>query len=123
MKALKKLKKEGEYEKLNERTSKYAREIETLFKRRGIGCHVNTAGSHYKVHFTEEEPTFDVVCRLDKRFLYLFNVALMTKGVLLASPSSGSGFVSFATTDEDLANILEAMEATLNRFGFAGIIE
>jgi len=123
IKALKKLKTEGEYEKLNERTSKYAREIEAIFKRRGIGCHVNTVGSHYKVHFTDEEPTFDVVCRIDKRFLYLFTVALMTEGVLLASPGSGAAFLSFATTDEDVSKILEAIEATLKEFSFAEIID
>lgn len=123
MKALKRLKKGGEYKKLNERSSKYFRQIEGIFERRGIPCHVNSAGSHSKVHFTDEEPTYDVVCRIDKRLFYLFNVALMTNGVLLASPSSGSNFVSFATTDEDLANILGAIEATLNEFDFAEILE
>lgn len=123
MKVFKKLNEKGEYQKLNERTNRYARAIEDTFRRRGIACYVNTAGSYYKIHFTDEEPTFDIVCGIDKRIIYLFTVALMTEGVLLCGPGSGSAFLSFAHTDEDVAKIIDAMNATLDKFKFEEILE
>lgn len=122
IKVLKRLKEQGEYEKLNERTSKCAREIEAIFRRKGMGCYVNTIGSYFKLHFTDVEPTFDVVCSIDKRKIYLFTLALMSEGVLLCPPSSGSSFLSFAHTDEDVARILDAVNSTLGKFRFDEIL-
>ncbi len=118
MKIFEKLNKRGEYEKLNSRTEKYAREIEESFRKRGIGCYVNTAGSYYKIHLTDVKPTFDIVCGIDKRVNYLFTVALMTEGVLLCGPGSGSSFLSFAHIDEDVVKILDAMNSTLDKFNW-----
>lgn len=122
MNILKKLKGNGEYQKLNNRTISFSREIEDLFRRRGIGCYVNNIGSCLKIHFSDVEPTFDVVCNIDKRIFYLFTVALMTEGVLLGAPSLGGIFLSFSHTDEDLLRIIDAMNSTLDRFKFEEVI-
>jgi glutamate-1-semialdehyde 2,1-aminomutase len=119
---LKRLKEKGEYENLNRRTSRFATDVEDLFRRRGIGCYVNTAGSYYKIHFTDVEPTFDVVCGIDKRMIYLFTVALMAERVMLCSPGSGSAFLSFAHTEKDISKILEAINTTLDKYKFEEIL-
>jgi len=122
MKILRELSAKGEYGRLNSRTRGLASGIEEVCRKRGMGCHVNAAGSFFRIHFTDEEPTFDAVCGIDKRKIYLFAVALMTEGVLLCSPSSGSSFLCFAHTDDDVARILNAIDATLDKFDFAGVL-
>jgi glutamate-1-semialdehyde 2,1-aminomutase len=122
IKVLKRLSAEGEYGRLNARTSRLASAIRDIFRHRGIPCQVNIVGSFFRIHFTDEDPTFDTVCRIDKRLIYLFAVALMAEGVLLCAPSSGSSFLSFAHTDEDVAKILEAVNVTLDKFDFAEVL-
>jgi len=121
MKALKKKREEGEYDKLNQRMARYAAGIEDAFRTNGIGCHVNYVGSYYKIHLTDEEATYDVICKADQRLRYLFTVALMNENLLICMPASGSCFINFAFTDEDIDKMLTAFNTTLDKYNWTDV--
>lgn len=122
LKILESLNKKGEYKKLNSLTERFSRKIESLFRKRGFGCYVNNIGSCLKIHFTDKEPTYDLVCTLDKRISYLFAIALMTEGVLLGAPGLGGIFLSFAHNDDDVDRIITAINNVLGKYKFEGLL-
>ena len=122
MKIYKKLREKGGYHKLHQMGNKLKSAIETAFRQRGIPCHVNNLGPSLKIFLTDSEPSFDIYCNLDTRPLYLFFLSVITEGVLLSAPSSGSIFVSFAHTDEDMQRIVDAVNSSLDKTKFEEVI-
>ena len=96
--------------------------IETAFRERGIGCHVNSQGPALKVFLTDLEPSFDTYCNLDKATIYLFFLSLINEGVILASPPSGQTFLSFAHTEEDIQRILNAVNSSLDKYNWKEVL-
>jgi len=127
LKVLKEKKKQGEYDKLNQRMDKFARDIEKAFRDRRIGCYVHTAGSYFKIHLTDKptdpDPTYEAVGHLDQKLRYLFVVALMNEGVFMCLPGSGSAFINFAFTDEDMDKMLAAYNTTLDKYNWTEVYE
>jgi len=121
MKVYKKLNEKGEYQRLFQLTEKLKAGIEMAFKQREIPLHVNMLGPSLKLFFTDLEPSFDVYCSLDKSILQLFFVSLINEGVVLSWPSSGSVFLSFAHTDEDIERVISAVNCSLDKNAFGEI--
>ena len=57
--------------------------------------------------------------QLDRRPIDLFHLALITEGVLTI-PGSNDFFLSFAHSDGDIVEIVEAARNVLDRFDFTG---
>jgi len=122
IKVYRKLSEKGEYKKLHERAAKLSKAIETAFKERGIGCHVNYFGPSLKIYITDLEPSFETYCNLDRTILYLFFVSLINHGIILSWPSAGSIFLSFQHTDKDIEKTIEAVRESLNRNKFEEVL-
>jgi glutamate-1-semialdehyde 2,1-aminomutase len=118
----KKLNDMGEYRKLHERTTRLAKGIETSFKKRGIGCHVNHLGPSLKLFITDLEPSFEAYCKLDQTVRFLFFLSLINQGILLSWPSSGSIFLSFIHMDEDLEKIIDAVDISFKKYRFEEVM-
>lgn len=108
----------GQYEALHQMGNTLKSDIETAFRKRGIPCHVNNLGPSLKIFLTDLEPSFEAYCHLDQRLRYLFFLSVITEGVLLSAPNSGSIFLSFAHTKEDLQNIIKAVNSSLDKNKF-----
>jgi len=118
MKVYKKLNEMGEYQRLHQMGNSLKSAIETAFKERGMGCHVNNLGPSLRIFLTDLAPSFDTYCDLDQSLLYLFFIGLINEGVLLSWPSAGNIFLSFVHTEEDLQEIINAVNSCLNKNNF-----
>jgi len=122
IKAFKRLKKEGAYQKIFQLGSKLKSGIEGAFKERGLPCHVNNLGPTSHVYLTNLEPDYDAYCNLDKRALYLFHLSLITEGVFFTIPHNGLSILSFAHTEEDVQKIIDAVGFSLDKNNFAEVL-
>ena len=122
MKVYKKMNERGEYQRLHQLGARLKSGIETTFRERGIGCHVNSQGPALKMFLTDLEPSFDTYCNLDKAALYLFFLSLINEGVVLASPSSGQTFLSFVHTEEDIRRIINAIGSSLDKYNWKEVL-
>lgn len=122
MKVYKKLSEMGEYERLHQMGNRLKSAIESAFRKRDIPCNVNNLGPSLKIFLTDLEPSFDNYCNLDKRLLYLFFLSMLIDGVLLSAPNSGSIFLSFAHTEEDLERIIRGVNSVLDKNNFKDVL-
>ncbi|MBI2831898.1 MAG: aspartate aminotransferase family protein [Chloroflexi bacterium] len=119
LKVYKQLKKTGEYQKLFQLTEKLKAGIEEAFKQRGVPCHVNQLGPSIKIFITDLEPaTFETYWKLDKTAISLFYLSMIPEGVWLANPSMRSVFLSFAHTEQDVEQIVAAVNTVLDKYRF-----
>ena len=117
MSVYKKLSKDGEYQKLNQRCEKLKAEIEDSFNKRGIGCHINSLGPIIRIFLTDLEPSFERYCNLDKKMLSLFLLSLIAEGGCFTN-LSGTMYLSFAHTEEDLQKIVSVTDLVLDKHNF-----
>lgn len=122
MKVYKKLNEKNEYKRLRQWGHRLSKTIEGAFKERGLPCHVNNLGPSLKIWLTDLEPNFEKYCNLDRHVVYLFLLSLMPDGVFLSVPSSGSIFLSFAHTEEDMQRIISAVNSSLDEYKFEDVL-
>jgi len=122
MKLYKQMKEKGEYERFHHKGERLQLAIEAAFKERGMRCHVNRLGPSLKIFLTDLEPSFEAYCKLDKTNLFLFLLSLVNEGVILSWPSSGSVFLSFAHTDEDIQTIIKAVNTSLDKYNWKEVL-
>ena len=53
---------------------------------------------------------------LDKRIPYLFFQSMITEGVILSAPKSGTTYMSFAHTEEDIDKIIDTVDHVSDEF-------
>lgn len=117
MSVYKRLKKDGEYQKLHQRCERLKLEIEAVFEERGIGCHINNLGPIFKMFLTNLEPSFDRYCNIDKKMLSLFLMSLITEGGCFTN-LSGIMYFSFVHTEDDLQKIVSVANFILDKYDF-----
>jgi len=117
MSVYKKLSKDGEYQKLHQRCERLKSGIEASFNKRGMGCHINSLGSIIRIFLTDLEPSFDKYYSLDKKMLSLFLLGLITEGGCFTN-LSGTMYLSFAHTEEDLEKIVNVTDLVLDKYNF-----
>jgi glutamate-1-semialdehyde 2,1-aminomutase len=83
-----------------------------LFTRLKVHAQVVGVGSLFNIHFTEE-PVVDyrAVARGDRKLLALLALAMMNRGICIAS--RGMGCISSAMTEAEVSTFLEALEGAL----------
>jgi glutamate-1-semialdehyde 2,1-aminomutase len=83
-----------------------------LFRRLGVKAQMVGVGSLFNIHFTEEPITdYRCVARSDREAVSTLALAMMNRGILIAS--RGMGCISSVMTDADLDAFLTALEASL----------
>lgn len=121
MKAYKKLKEKGEYQKLFQLAEKLKTGIEMAFKQRGVPLHINMLGPSFKLYFTNLDPNFDVYCNLDMTILSLFFLSLINEGVYL-NPAARLLYLSFVHTEGDVDQVVVAINSSLERNKFEEVL-
>jgi len=117
MNVYKKLKRDGEYQKLHQRCEKLKSDIEASFQKRGIGCHINSLGPIIRLFLTDLKPSFEEYCKIDKKMLSLFLLSQIAEGGCFTN-LSGTLYFSFAHTEEDLRRIVSVTDSVLDKYNF-----
>ncbi len=111
---------QGAYVELAKRAHTLGEGLESAFKERGVPCRFNQLGPMVRLFLTDGPFDYAHVSQLPSAPINLFHLALITEGVLTL-PGSNDFFLSFAHTDEDIAEIVEATRRVLARFDFASM--
>ena len=115
------LEQDGAYQRLNERATAFARNIEQAFANHGVSCYVNQLGAALQLIVTEEAPTFETFFDIDRSALTVFFHALINAGVFLTVPTSDHVYLSFAHEDDDVMQIRQTIDGVFERYGLAEI--
>ncbi len=98
-----------DYAALEQRTARFAGELESILKSKGVPIRVHTLGAMFCPFFTDEAVTnFEAVTRADTKIFADFYKQMRAKGVYLAPAPFETGMTSFAHTDRDFAATLDA---------------
>ena len=97
------------YAALEKMTEALCNGYRDLFARKGIPVRINRVGSMFTLFFTGEEVTdFASASRSDTERFGRFFQGMLKEGISLAPAQFEAGFVSFAHTDEDISQTLDA---------------
>jgi glutamate-1-semialdehyde 2,1-aminomutase len=116
------LEQQGSYQTLGARAQRLADGIRTLFRSRGVPCHVNQLGSMLQLCLSEVTPSFEAFSRVPSAPLALFYLALINEGILLSLPTSNHIYLSFAHSDGDIDEVLMKVATVLDRFDFGAVV-
>ncbi len=111
----------GAYRALAGLAARLGAGLRDAFAAHGIACHFNQLGPMLRLFLTDGPADYEHCSRLDTRPLNLFHLALLTEGVLTI-PGSNDFFLSFAHTESDVAEIVDAASRVLQRFDFAAAV-
>jgi len=112
----------GEYGALAARAERLTAGLSHAFRSHGVPCHINQLGPMLQLCLSEETPSFETFSRVPTVTLALFYLALINEGALLSLPTSNHVYLSFAHTDEDICQVLEAAVRVLDTFNFRAIV-
>lgn len=113
------LDKQGEYEKLAQKSSLLEQRLQGAFKGHSIPLHVNRLGSMMQLFVSDEQAEFSRYAQLPTDLVELFYLALITRGVMLSLPTSNHIYMSFAHSSKDFSDVASAAEDVLSAFPFA----
>jgi glutamate-1-semialdehyde 2,1-aminomutase len=116
------LEQQGSYQTLGARAQRLAEGIRTLFRGRGVPCHVNQLGSMLQLCLSDVAPSFEAFSRVPSAPLALFYVALINEGILLSLPTSNHIYLSFAHSDRDIGEVLGKVATVLDRYDFGAVV-
>jgi glutamate-1-semialdehyde 2,1-aminomutase len=104
----------GSFSALDDRTNQICREMEYLFKAKGIAVCVNRVYSMFTIFF-QEGPVYDLVTaqNSDTALFASFFHGMLKNGVWLAPSQFEAVFASFAHSNADIAFTLDACATTL----------
>ena len=122
IKEYQKLNANGEYKQLSQKAEKLKEKISKAFNENNIPCHINLFGPSLKIFFTDLIPSFENYSQLDPKPRTLFYLALMNEEVILAWPSAGTTFLSFAHKEQDLQKIIDSIYKFLHKYDFSSVI-
>ena len=121
MQAYRRLGDEGAYELLDHRAARLARGIEAAFEAAGIGCRANQLGPIVRLFLTDgDSREQDHVTARSPRAINAFHLALLTEGVLTL-PGSNDFFLSFAHTDDDIDQVIDAAHRVLATYDIGAV--
>ena len=99
----------ADYARLATRTENFAKELETILRKKNVPVHVPTIASMFSVFFTKEPVTdFDGAKSADQKLFTRFYHGMRDQGIYLAPSSYETGMLSFAHTESDLEKTLDA---------------
>jgi glutamate-1-semialdehyde 2,1-aminomutase len=102
------------YADLDQMTEKLCAGFAELFREKGIPARINRAGSLFTLFFTADEVVdFETASQSDTALFARFFQGMLAAGINLAPAQFEAGFVSFAHTEEDIAQTLTACAAAL----------
>ena len=102
----------SDYAALEQRTARFAGELENILRGKGVPIRVHTLGAMFCPFFTNETVTdFEAVKRTDANIFTSFYKQMREKGIYLAPAPFETGMTSFAHTDQDFAATLDAARA------------
>jgi glutamate-1-semialdehyde 2,1-aminomutase len=104
----------GSFSTLDDRTNQICREMEYLFKAKGIAVCVNRVYSMFTIFF-QEGPVYDLASaqKSDMALFARFFHGMLKNGVWMAPSQLESAFLSFAHSDTDIDFTLNACSKTL----------
>jgi glutamate-1-semialdehyde 2,1-aminomutase len=120
--AYRQLDRDGGYEALFARSRALADGLRAAFARHRVPGHVNQLGPMLQLFLTEAPATFEACAGIPTWPVALFYLALINEGILLSLPTSNHIYVSFAHTDDDIAEILAKADAILDRYDFGALV-
>ena len=99
---------------LSNKTNQLCREMENLFKAKGIAVCINRVYSMFTIFF-QEGPVYDLITaqKSDMELFARFFHGMLNNGVWLAPSQLESAFMSFAHSDNDIDFTLNACSQTL----------
>ncbi len=104
--------KTSDYAALEQRTARFAGELENILRGKGVPIRVHTLGAMFCPFFTNETVAdFEAVKRTDGNIFTNFYKQMREKGIYLAPAPFETGMTSFAHTDQDFAATLDAARA------------
>jgi glutamate-1-semialdehyde 2,1-aminomutase len=107
----------GGYERLFADTRRLADGLERVFGEQGIPCRVHRLGPMLQIVLGDPVGDFAALSDLDQRPLHLFNLAMVSAGVLIF-PTSGHLYLSFAHGAREIDLVLERAQGVLERHPF-----
>jgi glutamate-1-semialdehyde 2,1-aminomutase len=106
--------KEKSYPELDRMTERLCTGFAELFLEKGIPARINRVGSLFTLFFTADEVVdFETASRSDTALFARFFQGMLAAGINLAPAQFEAGFVSFAHTDDDIAQTLSSCEEVL----------
>ena len=104
----------GSFSALSNRTNQLCREIENLFKTKGIAVCINCVHSMFTIFF-QEGPVYDLVTaqKSDTALFASFFHGMLKNGIWLTPSQFEAVFTSFAHNDNDIDFTLNACSKTL----------
>jgi len=102
--------------RLDKNAGRLCREMETLFRRRGIPVFINRVFSMFTIFF-QEGPVYDfkTAQQSDTRMFARFFHGMLKHGIWLAPSQYEAAFLSFAHDDNDLEKTMDACAKTLRK--------
>ena len=112
---------QGEYRKLHTRSVGLRDGIQKAFDDRNIKISVNVFGPLLRMYTYEARKDFTEFAVSDRSVLSLFFLAMMRFGVLLTVPTSGGIYLSFAHDDQDVGQVINAVNLCLDEYNFENV--
>jgi glutamate-1-semialdehyde 2,1-aminomutase len=104
-----KLLREADYPALESRVSQFAQQLEAILLAKGVDAQVPHYASMFSVFFTNKSVrNFEDVTKCDTRQFTRFYKGMRKQGVYLAPSAFETAMVSFAHTEADFEQALEA---------------
>jgi glutamate-1-semialdehyde 2,1-aminomutase len=98
-----------DYRALERKTRTLCNAMMTLFRKKGIPVYISRCGSMFTVFFTDGDVTdYASASRCDTKLFARYFNAMLRRGVSLPPSQFETAFVSFAHTDADLEQTLDA---------------
>ncbi|MDL2210162.1 glutamate-1-semialdehyde 2,1-aminomutase [Desulfovibrio sp. OttesenSCG-928-O18] len=105
---------QSDYAALEQRVEHFCAAMQALFTKRGIPAVINRLASMFTIFFTASPVTDFATAKTGDTARYAkFYQAMRKNGIALAPSAFEAAMVSFAHSDEDLAQTLKAVEAAI----------
>lgn len=106
--------KEKSYPELERMTERLCNGFAELFQKKGIPARINRVGSLFTLFFTADEVVdFESASKSDTALFARFFQGMLAAGINLAPAQFEAGFLSFAHTEEDIAQTLSSCAKVL----------
>ena len=125
MKEYKRLDREGQYPVLFARALRFKDAVVRAFTSRGIPMRVNIIGPSMKMYATDmADFTYENVRdHYDHTLTDLFIVGMINKGIYLTNPALRTIYFSFAHTNDDVDQMINAVGDTLDTYDFKSAVQ
>jgi glutamate-1-semialdehyde 2,1-aminomutase len=111
----------GEYTRLEQRAGATKKALEEGFRAVGFRCQVNHLASMLQIHLGCDEYSLETATSALAPVLELFYLAMINEGVMLSLPTANHIYLSFAHSDEEIAQISQKIDYVLNHYEFSAL--